>query len=106
LEQRLWARFRWNRRKQVPGVEDAFQLRHAAIRELDVRAIDEVGNGSRYEHLVGAGERADPRSNIDRDASDVVVDHFALASVKAGPYRNAQCVRARADRTGACDRAS
>ena len=72
--------------KRLPLAGDALELLGAAVRKRDTRADDEVLDGARDEHLVRAGERADPRADVDGHAADVVADELALAGVQAGSH--------------------
>jgi hypothetical protein len=55
----------------------------SAILESNARPCDEVFDGVRHEDLTGTGRRGDARSDVDRDAADLLTDDLALAGMQA-----------------------
>jgi hypothetical protein len=56
----------------MPPVGDALQLVLASVFEHQPRARGEVFDRGADQHLPGAGERADPGADVDRQAADMV----------------------------------
>jgi hypothetical protein len=77
----------------------------AARFELETGSDNEVLDGSRHEHLAGAGERAHARADVDRDAGDVLVEQLAFAAVQPRPHVQIQRSRRLGELAGAADRA-
>src|SRR5256885_11235630 len=90
---------------QVPGSGHAFQLMLAAIRKVEFRADDQVGNSTRHPHRLRLRPLADARSDVHRDTSDIVSADFDFASVKADTYVKAKLANGVSDRTRTLDRA-
>jgi len=66
----------------VPGLGDALELVLASVLEFDPRTGDEVLDGARNEHFAGLGHRCDPGADVDGDAAGLAVDQLALAAVQ------------------------
>ena len=77
----------------------------AAIVEGDARAGHEVAHRPAHERLARAGERGDPRGDVDRHAAHVVAEQLRLARVHAGADLDAEPAHGARDRGGAPDRA-
>src|SRR5712691_10068887 len=59
-------------RVKPPFAGHALQLARTAVAERDARAHNEILDGARHEHLVGARERTDASADVDGHPGDVV----------------------------------
>jgi hypothetical protein len=69
--------------KNAPFSRDALERVFALIDKQQPGAGDEVSHRARHEYLTGAGQRGHASTDMNRYPTDVVVDLFALARVKA-----------------------
>jgi hypothetical protein len=67
--------------EQFPGPRHPFEFVLATVVELDSRAEDEVLDGPRHQHLSRVGQRSDPRSDVDRNATEVIASDLTLAGM-------------------------
>src|SRR3990172_9572973 len=77
-----------------------------AAPEFDARACHKILDRARDEHRAWVGERFDARTNVDRDATDVVPHHLALPRVEPGAHIDTKLVYGGGDTTGATNRSS
>src|SRR5262249_884699 len=92
-------------REEPPLPGDSFELRDAAVLDLDPRSGDEILDRARYEHLARLRARRDARARVHRDSRHLAVDDLALAGVKSRTHVGAGAVHRLCDRAGASDRA-
>ena len=76
----------------------------AARAERGTGADQDVGDGAGHEDLPRFGERADPRRDVDADASDVRARPLAFGDVNPDPELEAERRDVPADRPGGGDR--
>ncbi len=75
----------------------------SSVREDLIGAHDEVPDGAADQHLAGAGETADARSDVNGESSDVTTgEHLKLAGVQTGAKVQAELANTVPD----CDRAA
>src|SRR5437870_5862212 len=77
---------------------------HAAIRESQFRSCHQLLDRARDQHLAGASEGGDSRSDVNGDATHVVAHRLALARVYARAKLNPQSRGIVHRLTGALDR--
>jgi hypothetical protein len=87
----------------MPPVGDTLQLVLAGVFEHQPRARGEVFDRGADQNLPGAGERADPGADVDREAADAVTGEFDLPGMAAGADVQADLADGRAQRLGAAD---
>ena len=72
-------------REDPPGSGDAFELVLSSIGKGLIGADDEVPDGAADQHVARPGEAADARTDVNREAADVVIrEQLELAGVQAG----------------------
>jgi hypothetical protein len=91
--------------EETPGAGDAFEIVFASVKEHEVGAGEEIGDGARDQDLVGTCQRGHALADVHRDPGDVVVLEFDLAAMKTRPDLEAEAVDTVADRTRAADSA-
>ena len=82
----------------MPTVGDALQLVLALIFEDEAAACGEVLDGGRDEYVPWACQRADPRSDMHRQATNAIFDELDLARMAAGADLDAERADRGADR--------
>jgi hypothetical protein len=80
-------------------------VRTPSVDESEPGSGDDVANRAGYEDLVGIGERADPGTDVDRDARELVADHLDLSRVHTQTNRQPEASGRGDDRVGAPDSA-
>ena len=88
----------------MPGAGDAFEFVFALVAKDEVRAGEEVGDGTRHEDLVGPGMGADALADVHRDPSHVVVLEFDFTTVETGADLESEGVDLVTDRARAANR--
>ena len=73
------------------------------IMKPDVRSCDKITDCIRHQNLPWLCHRCDTRCNVDRDAAQIIIGHFDLAGMKAGPYLQPKSFNAFIDRQSASD---
>ena len=68
----------------------ALEFMHAAIRESQFPSCHQLLDRARDQHLAGASEGGDSRSDVNGDATQVVAHKLALARVYARAKLNPQ----------------
>src|SRR5262249_3476276 len=68
----------------VPFAGNAFQSLATTIVEAQTRTGHQVLDGIRYEHLTGAGQRSNARTNVNGYTADILAHHLAFASMETG----------------------
>ena len=71
-------------REDGPGVGHTLQFMAAAVIEREPGPEHQRWDRAGHEHLTGRRERHDARSDVDRDAVHIAVDHLHLAGVQTG----------------------
>ena len=71
---------------QPPLARDSPEVVGAPVIEGDIRTDHGVLDGLRDEYLVGPSERADPGSDVNGDAAEIVADDLAFSRVNPGPH--------------------
>ena len=69
--------------EEGPFSRETLEDMRSAILESNAGPCDEVFDGVRHEDLTGTGRRGDARSDVDRDAADLLTDDLALAGMQA-----------------------
>src|SRR5438105_3122819 len=85
-------------RIKPPFAGNALQYVCPTLRELEARAEHQLAHGARYQHLRRARESPDPRSDVNRNAGEILTTQLALASVNAGAQLDPQRPDLGADR--------
>jgi hypothetical protein len=69
--------------EESPDARYTLQFVLATVLELDARARDEVLDSARDQHFSRTGECSHPRTNVDRDSTNVIASGLHFACVKA-----------------------
>ena len=67
---------------------EALELVQSAVFELDPRAGDEIAHGGRDQHLAGICDGSHARTDVHRDAGQLVPDNLDLARMQAAANRD------------------
>ena len=87
----------------MPFAGNALQWRDTTAAKAKARPGDEILHGARYQYFPGAGQRRDPRPDVDGDPADIIADDLAFARVQAGADIDAERPDFISDRSGATD---
>ena len=71
-------------RKHVPFARDAFKGFAATVAKAQAGTCYQILNGTRDEDFTSASERRHARTDMDRNAADIIAHHFTLAGMEAG----------------------
>jgi hypothetical protein len=71
--------------EEAPALVDAFELRVAAILEVDSGACDQRLHRRRNKHFARLRGGRDSRARMDSDACELLADYLALACMYSRP---------------------
>src|SRR6516164_243231 len=91
--------------EDLPLLGNALQGVRTEILELDAGASDQVFHRARDEHVVGAADMRNARSNMDGNSAHIVLRQLHLASMHADAHWNVEPMQLIANGAGAVNRA-
>ena len=83
--------------KYVPLAGNALEGLAASVAETQPRARHQVLHGARHQYLAGARKRRDTRTDVNGNAADIVVEHFASNFACHGRNLAASCSHSGSD---------
>ena len=89
----------------LPVAWNSLECLAAAICKAQTGASHQVFDSSRHQHFASPGKRSHSGTNVNRNATDIVAHHFALAGVQPCANINSEWVYFLGNSAGAADAA-